>query len=644
MASKPDTPEGILGYYWGFDSFRPLQREIIDSFLAGHDTIGLLPTGGGKSVTFQVPALLLPGITLVVTPLVSLMKDQVDNLLQRGIRAVYFHAGLTNRENKLAVDRCRLGKVKLAYVSPEKLQRKSFLEELERWTLSAIVVDEAHCISQWGYDFRPSYLSVGKVRAKFPDLPVLALTASATGEVVKDIADKLSLKDYNLFSKSFTRPNISYLVRYTEHKEDKLVTIMTHVSGSAIVYVRSRKKTREVASVLQAAGISADFYHAGLSPEDKADKQDKWRLGQIKVIVATNAFGMGIDKADVRLVAHLQLPPSVEEYYQESGRAGRDGLPAYSIVLVSKKDASLLRRRVSVTYPDKNFIFRIYELMCVFLNVSVGEGDNTLHEFMLEKFCHTYRLPETQVLSALTILSRAGWIEYIEEPVTRSRVMIIAKKSDFYNVKLNKDTEEVLQKLMRLYTGLFSDFTAIDENRILLSLGAGHSHDSVYKALLDLASHHLIHYIPRRATPSVYFPCDRVDTARLYLTQEVYDRQKESMSKRAETMIDFAYNQNKCRSRIILEYFGENPPEDCGSCDYCRGKRVHAPSKDTVENMRKWLVNLLTHGPATIQQIKALAPGWQALVESEVRNLCDSGVLKLDMTTVSLLDPSAVAK
>jgi ATP-dependent DNA helicase RecQ len=442
-----------LRKYWGYEDFRPLQEDIITSVLAGRDTLGLLPTGGGKSLTFQVPSMLLPGLTLVVTPLISLMKDQVDNLRDRGIKATYFHAGLTRAEQKLGMDRCRLGKIKILYVSPEKLRSEPFTAQLRQMNVSLIVVDEAHCISQWGYDFRPSYLKIGELRSHFPEVPVLALTASATPEVVDDIMDKLLFRERNVYAKSFARDNLSYIVRNDFDKERQLLRVLGNTVGSAVVYVRSRRRTREIADMLVSSGISADYYHAGLAPEDKNEKQARWKGDEVRVMVATNAFGMGIDKPDVRVVVHFDLPGSLEEYYQEAGRAGRDGKPAFAVLLTAKTDKARLTRMVTDAFPDKELIRRVYEMAGNFVNVAVGSGYDKVFEFNFDLFVKTYDLPPLPARSAMHLLTQAGYFEFIEEVTMQSRVMIIAYKDELYDVRLDDEGDRIFNILLRSYTG-----------------------------------------------------------------------------------------------------------------------------------------------------------------------------------------------
>ena len=549
-----------------------MQEEIIDSMLAGHDTLGLLPTGGGKSLTFQVPALMLEGVTIVVTPLISLMKDQVDNLADRGIRAVLFHSGLTPREKDLAMTRCRLGKAKIAYVSPERLQNEHFLAELRTLTVSLLVVDEAHCISQWGYDFRPSYLRIAALRRIVgPHVPVLALTASATPEVTADIMRHLSFDKPRVFARSFTRENLSYIVRYADAKEPTLMRVLLNTSGTSIVYVRSRRRTRELAALLSDAGISAEAYHAGLDPEDKEMRQDRWKRGEVRVMVATNAFGMGIDKPDVRLVVHYDLPPSLEEYYQEAGRGGRDGKESLAVVIASRSDKGLLTRRVNEAFPPKDFIAHVYEMAGNFLNIPVGEGYGTVCQFNFNLFCDTFSLPPVTTRSALHILTRAGYVEYIEETTSRSRIMVIMKRDDLYSLRLNPDTEEVLQCVLRQYTGLFADYVYISELMIAERLRL--SSEQVYNSLLTLGRMHVIHYIPRATTPYLVFTTSREEPRHIIIPIDVYERQRERMEQRVNAMKEFVFNASECRANTLLRYFGESPAEPCGKCDVCRSRR-----------------------------------------------------------------------
>ena len=625
------TPVEILRRYWGYDSFRPLQAEIIDSLLSGRDTIGLLPTGGGKSLTFQVPAMMFDGLTIVVSPLISLMKDQVDNLYQRGIRAVYFHSGLTRRESRLALDRCRLEKVKLAYLSPERLKQKNFTDELRQWRVSAIVVDEAHCISQWGYDFRPSYLAIKDLREMFPDVPVLALTASATPDVVADIADKLALRSPQIFSKSFARDNISYIVPRDEHKEGRMLKVLANTSGSSIVYVRSRRRCRELSDTIRAAGITSDFYHAGLSPEEKADRQDRWKRGEIRVIVATNAFGMGIDKHDVRVVIHYDLPSSLEEYYQEAGRAGRDGHPSFAVLLVAKSDKALLTRRLGEAYPPKEYILRVYELLGNFLDVVVGGGYNHVYECDFNRFCLLFKLQPAVTRSALSILSRAGYIEYSDESLTMSRIMILVDKSDFYGLELDATTEAIFQGILRIYPGLFSDYVTISESRIASTMGV--SELAVTTALVTLSRMHVIHYIPRRMTPYVYYPTSRELPRYLVIPKAVYEDQRQRFAARLDAIKRFAFSDDCCRSRILLEYFGQKDDiRDCGHCDICRSRVVRNEYSDTeIDRFAKTIETYLSaRHNMTVEELMVLFPTARKIVAEALRKLAEDGIISLD--------------
>lgn len=571
----------ILKKNWGYDSFRPLQEEIVNSILSGRDTLGLMPTGGGKSITFQVPALATEGTAIVITPLISLMKDQVDNLKRRRIKAVYLHSGMSMRERRVAEEKLVNGRVKLLYVSPERLRNDNFIDLLRLITLSFIVVDEAHCISQWGYDFRPAYLNIAKLRKTFPKLPVLALTATATPEVVEDICLQLKMKDPQIFKMSFARSNINYIVRPAETKIYEIFHILSRTQGSSIVYARSRKKTKEIAEYLTNAGISATIYHAGLDSEVKDERQTLWQRGGVRVMVATNAFGMGIDKPDVRVVIHYDMPPSLEEYYQEAGRAGRDGLTSWAVLLTSSKDTALMKRRITEAFPPRDDIKMMYERICNYLHVAVDEGYEKVAEFDVEKFCDTFGYQQKRCLSSLRLLGQAGYLEFSEENDRQSRVMILAEREELYHLtSLSKEAEKVLSGLMRLYPGLFSDYVYINEQKLSFETKV----DVVrqYDALLELSRAKIIHYVPRSKVPFIYFPTAREERKYLIIGKNIYEERKAIVEKRTNAMLQYAFDVDMCRERRMLEYFGQKDGHDCGKCDVCRAKRPSKPENDKI--------------------------------------------------------------
>ena len=621
---------GILGRYWGYGSFRPMQREIIDSVLAGRDTLGLLPTGGGKSITFQVPAMAVEGLTVVVTPLVSLMKDQADNLRERGIRACCLHSGMTRRESLLTFDRCRLGKAKILYLSPERLQNQRFRAQLRQLPVALIVVDEAHCISQWGHDFRPSYLRIAELREAFPQAPVLALTASATPRVVDDIKRSLGFREpCGEFRLSFTRGNISYIVRHCDFKEPLLLRVLGGVPGTAIVYTRSRRRTREVAEYLKANGVSADYYHAGLQPEQKEERQDGWKAGRTRVMVATNAFGMGIDKPDVRVVVHVDLPSSLEEYYQEAGRAGRDGKPSYAVILATKADRRVLSKRLADSFPPKDFIRDTYHNLCVWFDVAMGEGEGMARDFDLSAYCERFRTPAAVTRSALSILSRSGYIDYEEEPHTRSRLMMTVDRRALYDLELDREADDLLQAVLRTYTGIFADYEYIDEARLAARLGVGLR--QVYETLVRLGKMRVISFVPHRSTPIVVFQQPRQPRGDVVLPKEVYENRRTQMELRVEAMKRFVFNDVECRVEGMLRYFGEEAAAECGTCDVCRARQLPASREVSDDEADRIILHIASQIPqgrpiSYIQQAGAIP---RELLLDRLRVLADAGRVTL---------------
>lgn len=588
---------------WGYPNFRPLQEDIILSVAEeGKDVLGLLPTGGGKSIIFQVPAIAHDGMCLVITPLIALMKDQVENLNARKIKAAAIHSGMSSHEIDVVLNNCVYNAYKFLYLSPERLATEMFLTRLVKMNINFIAVDEAHCISQWGYDFRPAYLKIAEIRKTLPKVPILALTATATEKVAADIQNKLLFKKHNLFRKSFERKNLVYLVRQTDDKLRYLLKIVRKIKGTGIVYVRNRKKTKEIAMFLQQNNIRADYYHAGLDNKLKDVKQENWKSGRLKLIVSTNAFGMGIDKADVRFVVHTDLPDSLEEYYQEAGRAGRDEKAAFAILLYNKSDKINIQKRAKANFPEKDFIRKVYQALGNYYQIPVGAGKGRMLDFKIADFVSKFKLPILQTYSALKLLENDGYIELAEEFFSRSKLMFIASQSDLYKFQVaNKRFDTFVKLILRTYTGLFSTYTNIDEE--FLAKKAGSTAEIVLNYLIKLDEAKIIKYIPQRKLPFIIYTEERLDDKNLRISKENYEIRKANYLERINAVIEYASSETKCRSQMLLSYFNEKNANRCGQCDVCRKRNELSLSRHEFDLILNEIKPKIRTAPLTLEEI-----------------------------------------
>ena len=626
----------ILHKYWGYPDFRGIQREIIESIGAGKDTLGLMPTGGGKSLTFQVPALAQEGVCIVITPLIALMKDQVEHLRHKGIAAAAIYSGMSRDAIVTTLENCIFGGVKLLYISPERISSDLFQIKLKHMKVSFITVDEAHCISQWGYDFRPSYLQIAVIRKLVPNVPILALTATATPDVIDDIQERLGFTEKNVFRMSFERKNLVYVVRQAEDKEAEMVHILQSIPKTAIVYCRSRKRTKEIAQLLMQYGISATWYHAGLEPAVKDQRQSEWQHDKVRVIVATNAFGMGIDKADVRVVIHMDCPSSLEAYFQEAGRAGRDGQKAYAVLLYNGHDNRTLQKRVEDTFPPKEYVQQVYEHLAYFYQIGVNSGEGCTFEFPIDKFCATFKHFPIRANAALILLQRAGYIDYEPNPDNNARVRFLLRRDDLYRLdSLSEKENDVVISLLRNYGGLFTDYGYVDESYIAQE--AGLDRNQTYMVLVNLSKKRIIDFIPRKSIPLISYKRDRVDGSDVILDKSVYEERKEQFQKIINSVINYAQNDRVCRSRQLLYYFGEKKSVDCEQCDVCLSHSHHDDHNQQEEIKEKLLAMVADGERHHVTEVRLLDEDWD-MVTKVMKELMDEEQLLMDGSYLILSD------
>ena len=626
MEGSADKIFEVLKRYWGFTEFRPVQERIIRSAMAGRDTLALMPTGGGKSLTYQVPGLAQPGLCIVVTPLIALMKDQVDRLRARRIPAVAIHSGLSPRQIDIALDNCVYGDVKFLYVAPERLATEAFRLRVERMKVSLLAVDEAHCISQWGYDFRPSYLRIAELREKLPGVPVLALTASATKLVAEDIMRHLRFAEPHILRSSFARPNLSYSVRRTDDKNGQLLRLVQNVPGSGIVYVRTREGTEQIADMLRRQGVTAAAYHGGMGHAERSLRQEEWVAGRTRVMVATNAFGMGIDKPDVRFVAHYAMCDSLESYYQEAGRAGRDGVRSYALLLTSPDDGGRIIKRFEQEFPPLEKIKDIYEKVCSYLQIGIGDGAEASFLFNI------HDLYSGTVQSALKLLQQNGYMTLTDAQENPARIMFCVSRDDLYRIRVQRDElDHFIRTLLRLYNGVFTEFRQIDEGEI--ATWSGYTVERVKELLKRLWQLRVIRYVPSNRSPILFMNEERLPRADLYISPDTYKRRQELMRERFEHMLDYAANETRCRSAVLEAYFGEGDPAPCGVCDICLARRRAAKQKsadaagNAAESLRKEVLERLAQGPADPRELADGFPGGVQRTGEVIRQLLDEGLL-----------------